>query len=67
MQWRRTEDYSLVLHIREGLGQPWKHYKDTPYFVADYKIQNGSKGFATMQSCLKQGFQFVTTDGEVPV
>ncbi len=49
-----------ILHIRLNPFDPWKPYKAFPTLaVPDYKIPNGSKGFATMQTLLKKGFSIV--------
>lgn len=38
-----------------GIGKPWIGYRQSPYYVADYGMPNGSPGYATMQNALKQG------------
>lgn len=48
------------LKFRMAKGQPWIDYKQSPYFVPDHQISNGSLGYATMQNALKRGVTYYT-------
>lgn len=52
------------LKFRMSKGQPWIDYKQSPYYVADYGIPNGSLGYATMQKALKVGVTYYTPGDE---
>lgn len=59
MAWRSlsgSEDEEKILHIKEG--EKWVPYFRSCYKVPDYKVPGGSKGYATMQALLKQGWVF---------
>lgn len=55
-----------ILHLRFNATDKWKPYTTFPNVsVPDYKDVGGSKGFATMQHLLKQGWTIVPNEGEV--
>jgi hypothetical protein len=43
------------LYFRSNPFSSWVHYKQCPYYLPDYQVPNGSKGFRTMQNCLARG------------
>ena len=52
-----------VLHLRTAPSQPWQPYTACPeYAVPDYKIAEGSKGWATYQKLMKAKWTLVPTD-----
>jgi hypothetical protein len=49
-----------VLHLRNYPNEPWKPYTAcSSYFVSDYTIPQGSKGWATYQRLIKNGWIIV--------
>ena len=49
-----------ILHLRTAPNQPWKPYTSCPeYSVQDYREPGGSKGWATYQKLLTQGWKLV--------
>ncbi len=47
----------MILHLRTDPHQPWRAYTAFPqYAVPDYPIPGGSKGWATFQKLLKEGW-----------
>lgn len=64
MMWRVADNFGvgqLVLHLRERETDPWQIYSSSPHAVPDHQIANGSKGWATFQFLLKQGWTIVPT------
>ena len=52
-----------ILHLRFSPHQPWQPYTACPeYAVPDYKIAEGSKGWATYQKLMKAKWTLVPTD-----
>lgn len=56
MRWVEGE-----LQVDDGDGV-WKHYKHSSMFKPDYPTDCGSKGYATMQNCLKNGYTYQKTE-----
>lgn len=53
-------DGEKVLYLQASPHEPWKPYTHFPqYAVPDYKIPGGSKGWATYQKLIKQGWILV--------
>jgi len=51
-----------ILHLRRSPNEPWQPYTRCPeYAVPDYKIDGGSKGWATYQKLHKAGWQLIPT------
>jgi hypothetical protein len=51
-----------ILHLRRSPDRPWQPYTSCPeYAVPDYKIDGGSKGWATYQKLHKAGWQLIPT------
>ncbi|EKQ70293.1 hypothetical protein OsccyDRAFT_0571 [Leptolyngbyaceae cyanobacterium JSC-12] len=49
-----------ILHLRTDAVEGWKPYTSFRQFsVSDHPVPNGSKGFATMQALLKQGWRML--------
>jgi len=47
-----------ILHLRLHSHEPWKPYTAFPqHSVPDYRVSDGSKGWATYQKLLKEGWQ----------
>jgi hypothetical protein len=47
----------MILHLRTDPYQPWRTYTAFPqYAVPDYPIPGGSKGWATCQKLLQEGW-----------
>lgn len=54
-----------VLMFKMKPGDPWIHYRKSPYYVADHQISNGSPGYATMQNAYKNhGVTYYTPGDE---
>ena len=54
-----------ILHIRTAPNQPWQPYKSFPGAVPDYVIPGGSKGWATYQKLLREGWTLISSaEGE---
>ncbi|MBA3924135.1 MAG: hypothetical protein H0X31_21520 [Nostocaceae cyanobacterium] len=52
----------MALHLQTAPSEPWRPYTAFPqYAVPDYKMVNGSKGWATYQKLLKAGWTLVPT------
>lgn len=52
-----------MLHLRTHSHQPWKPYTSCPEFaVPDYRIAQGSKGWATYQKLIKANWALIPTD-----
>lgn len=61
LQWRDNGN-QLVLYIINDQypeGILYSACKTPGLYVADYDIPGGSKGFATMQNCLKLGYTLI--------
>jgi hypothetical protein len=58
LSWRPVHgaENTKELYISKTVDGPWEHYSKHPLKVADYNIPNGSKGYATMQRLLKNGW-----------
>lgn len=55
-------DNEKILYLRRSPDRPWQPYTSCPeYFVADYKIDGGSKGWATYQKLHQAGWQLIPT------
>ncbi|MBE9192240.1 hypothetical protein IQ230_18140 [Gloeocapsopsis crepidinum LEGE 06123] len=53
-------DGEKVLYLRTAPNEPWKPYTHFPqYAIPDYQIPGGSKGWATYQKLIKQGWILV--------
>ena len=56
-------NYNKILHLRENDLKPWRPYTAFPQYAApDYKIEGGSKGWATYQKLLKAGWVLIDSD-----
>ena len=55
MRWVRLKE-DVMLQVFEN--DTWLHYTQSQYYVKDYPIPNGSKGFATAQKLLKLGYVY---------
>ena len=54
------EDGEKILHLQAAPNEPWRPYTAFSQFaVPDYKIEGGSKGYATYQKLLKAGWTIV--------
>lgn len=52
-----------VLHLRTHPNQPWRPYTACPeYAVPDYRVPQGSKGWATYQKLLKAQWTLIASD-----
>lgn len=57
-----TEE-TKILHLRINLLHGWQPYGIFPqYAVPDYPIPGGSRGYATYQKLLAQGWQLLPSD-----
>ena len=55
-------DDDKVLHLRMQPHQPWQPYPSFPqYAVPDYQVPGGSKGWATYQKLLREGWTLIPT------
>lgn len=55
-------DGEKVLHLRLQSHEPWKPYTAFPlHSVPDYRVPRGSKGWATYQKLLKEGWTLVAS------
>jgi hypothetical protein len=51
-----------ILHLRLKPHEPWKPYTAFPqHSVPDYRILGGSKGWATYQKLLQEGWALIAT------
>lgn len=49
-----------LLHLQTTPRSPWRPYTDFPqYVIPDYRILGGSKGWATYQKLMQQGWQLI--------
>lgn len=54
-----------ILHLRTAPHQPWRPYTTFPeYAIPDYLVPGGSKGFATYQKLLKEGWALMPSHKE---
>ncbi len=59
---KSDSNQEMALHLQTAPGEPWRVYTAFPqYAVPDYKMENGSKGWATYQKLLKAGWTLVPT------
>lgn len=55
-------DDEKVLHLRMQPHQPWQPYQSfSQYAVPDYQVPGGSKGWATYQKLLREGWTLIPT------
>ncbi len=54
-------DGQKLLHLRTAPNQPWQSYKSFPQAIPDYVIPGGSKGWATYQKLLREGWTVIPT------
>lgn len=61
MCWKsKSENDTKVLHLRASSLEPWLPYTSHPkLMVPDYKVNGGSRGYATMQKLLKANWNLV--------
>ena len=57
----RRDSRRIILHLRENNYQPWRPYYTFSYSVPDYRIPNGSKGWATYQHLRNSGWVLLST------
>ena len=51
-------DGAKILHLRIAPHQSWQPYTTFPeYAVPDYPGENGSRGFATFQKLIREGWE----------
>lgn len=64
MCWKFSNDNeNKILHLRENESNPWRPYTAFPQYAApDYRIEGGSKGWATYQKLLKSGWTLIDSD-----
>lgn len=56
-------DGEKILHLQILPNEPWRPYMEVrQYAVADYLIPGGSRGWATYQKLLKQGWKLIPSD-----
>ncbi len=48
-----------ILHLRTAPDQPWRSYGLCPESVPDYEIPGGSKGWATYQKLMQEGWKLI--------
>ncbi|MDY6936097.1 MAG: hypothetical protein SWY16_00400 [Cyanobacteriota bacterium] len=64
MSWLPIEERGeqKILHLRTAPNRPWKPYNSFPeYAVPDTPIEGASKGYATFQKLIRQGWQVIAT------
>lgn len=61
MQWRRAKNGSLELYVEED--GKWKHYSQSVLKKPELPEKTASRGFPTMQACLKAGYQYLDMEG----
>ncbi len=65
MIWQSTysSQGAKILHLRLQNNKPWKPYTAFPqHSVPDYQVPKGSKGWATYQKLLKNGWELIPSD-----
>jgi hypothetical protein len=65
MCWLPTigSDGDKILHLRTNPSQPWQPYTACPeYAVPDYRIAQGSKGWATYQKLTQAKWTLIPTN-----
>lgn len=56
-------DEEKILYLRTNPNQSWRPYTACPeYAVPDYKIPNGSKGWATYQKLMQTRWTLISSD-----
>ncbi|NJL61776.1 MAG: hypothetical protein HC903_08040 [Methylacidiphilales bacterium] len=56
------ENGQKILHLQIDAHESWRPYTTFPQFsVPDYRIPGGSKGMATFQKLLKEGWEVVSS------
>lgn len=59
----QSNSSKMVLHLRENPNQSWQPYTAySQYFVPDYKVPGGSKGWATYQSLRQKGWALIASN-----
>jgi hypothetical protein len=54
-----------ILHLRTAPHEPWRPYTSFPqYAVSDYRIPQGSKGWATFQKLKQAGWVLMSSATE---
>jgi hypothetical protein len=69
MSWLPTmgSNEDKILHLRTSPNQPWRPYTACPeYAVPDYRIPQGSKGWATYQKLMKAKWTLIPSDRAMP-
>lgn len=64
MRWqldRTSSNPQLILHLKPIGAGVFVPYNRSPHGLPDYKIPNGSKGWATFQALMKQGWVLANT------
>jgi len=52
-----------ILHLRTAPHEQWRPYNSFPqYCVSDYRVPGGSKGWATSQKLMQEGWTLVPSD-----
>lgn len=65
MSWLPTfgNDGDKILHLRTKPNQPWQPYTAYPDLaVPDYRIPEGSKGWATYQKLMREKWTLIPSD-----
>ncbi|NEO99212.1 MAG: hypothetical protein F6K58_11115 [Symploca sp. SIO2E9] len=63
---RLGTDGEKILHLRTTSYKPWQPYTAFhQYAIPDYRIPGGSKGYATYQKLLTEGWVLVPSQGEI--
>ncbi|MBE9042193.1 hypothetical protein IQ235_15550 [Oscillatoriales cyanobacterium LEGE 11467] len=58
----KNENGRKILHLRTDPHRPWQPYTAFPeYAVPDIEVAGASKGYATFQKLISQGWQVVAT------
>lgn len=62
----RGADGTKILHLRLARDRAWQVYTAfSEYAVPDYPIKGGSKGYATFQKLLGNGWEMIPSDRAV--
>lgn len=65
MKWmsKLGSDGEKILHLRLQPHDPWKPYTAFPQYLApDYRIPKGTKGWASYQKLLKEGWELIPSN-----
>lgn len=63
---RLGTDGEKILHLRTASYKRWQPFTAFPqYNIPDYRIPGGSKGYATYQKLLKEGWVLVPSQGQI--